>query len=452
MGHLITSEQIAIDGEQLTSAGFNRAKQILLIITIIGSIIATAIFIFASDSLKGTFAYSWLFALAYALTIAMGGCFWTLLHNLSNSGWGVSVRRLMENLGFVFPFLGILCIPFLFPDVQQYLWEWMTKHKATGVDMFSSNPSRLFGFWGGQDLIDALYYKHEALLASKAWYLNIFAWTTRSVFYFVGLGWVIWRLRKISVAQDTDPKPGVARLFQARAFSAAGLPILAITATFLAIDWFMSLNYAWFSTMWGVYIFAGCALHSMVVLILTAIILQKNGYLKNVVSPEHFHIMGKLTHVFVIFWAYITFSQFFLIWYSNIAEETMYFTLRNTAGWYWVSLTLVFGHFALPFVLLLPHWMKKNVKYIKWVCIYLLVLHVVDMYHVIIPQRGPSLGLILGDEPVLWFGGIQAVFLDIFALVIVSCGFAYFYLRNLGSVNVYPNRDPRIIESANLSN
>jgi hypothetical protein len=226
--------------------------------------------------------------------------------------------------------------------------------------------------------------------------------------------------------------------------------IFGVTLTFLALDFVMALDYSWFSTMFGVYVFAGSALNSMAVLILTGIFLQKMGYLKNVVTQEHYHIMGKLCFAFTIFWAYVSFSQFFLIWYANITEETRYFLLRNTENWNLLSLALVFMHFGLPFLALLRSDVKKSSKFMTILCFYILFMHVLDVYHMIIPERGPSVGLVIDHHPQLWISGSWLG--DILALVIAICAFLFLYLRNLTSAALYPHRDPRILESANLHN
>ena len=260
-------------------------------------------------------------------------------------------------------------------------------------------------------------------------------------------------LRKLSVAQDSDPNPGTSRLFRARFHSTYTLIIFAITITFAGFDWLMALDFTWFSTMWGVYIFAGSALNSMAVIIITCTLLAQAGYMKKVVTPEHFHIKGKLLLAFTIFWAYVSFSQFFLIWYANITEETRYFLLRNTENWNLVSLALVFMHFGLPFLALLRSDVKKSTKFMTIFCCYILVMHVIDHYTISIPERGVSLGNINPEV----FGPIQvsipgAFWGDILAFVTIGAGFLFLLLRALGQHSLYPNRDPRILESANVSN
>lgn len=454
MAHQVTSKDIPSKGEHLEKGKIARLQTITGLIAAVGLLGSILFLAFGGTSenpsiAHGSYAFSWLFALFFVTTITFGGCFWTFLHNLSNSGWGTSVRRLMENLGFVFPFLFIFAIPLLFTNVQQYLWEWMPAY---------GNGAKLAAKEGLDSVKDGLMHStdaHDHLLAVKTFYLNPVFWYCRFVGYFLFLGFFIWLVRKFSIAQDTDPNPGTKNLFAARKHSSWSMIIFAVSMTFLAIDWVMALDYSWFSTMFGVYVFAGSALASMAVLILTGLSLQKLGYLNKVVTPEHYHIMGKLCFAFVIFWAYVSFSQFFLIWYANITEETRYFLLRNTGNWNLVSLFLVFFHFGLPFLILLGSGLKKNPKFMMAICCYILFVHAIDVYHMVVPERGPSVTNVVnhalhnGLNPKLWISGSFVG--DVLAFVIAVSGFLFFYLRNLTSAALYPHRDPRILESANVN-
>ena len=261
-------------------------------------------------------------------------------------------------------------------------------------------------------------------------------------------------------AKNADDSHGCARLIQSRRLSTSMMPIFAISATFLAFDFVMGLDFTWFSTMWGVYFFAGCAINSMAVLILTLTWLRSKGYLKGVTSEEHYHLMGKLMHAFVIFWAYVTFSQFMLIWYAGIPEETRYFILRNTGPWNIPSIALVVCHFAIPFTVLLPHYVKKKTILIVPVCLYLLAVHILDIYHMIAPERGPSLtamkrygyGDAKGniDQTINLFVDHPAWLGDVVAFITVGAFFVFVFITILTRASLFPNRDPRILESANL--
>jgi hypothetical protein len=438
MSHHVTSADIAIHGDHLDNSKVAKVKILALGVAGIGTVVSLlGLFGVFGEWFQGTFAYSWVFAFYFFLTLSIGGVFWTLLHNVSNSGWGTSVRRTFENLGSTFPWIFLFGLPLLFPQVNQYLYEWMNIHRAT--------PD-------GQTVKEHLHHA-DHLLYAKQWFMNMPFWYGRFIFYGVGLTAVIYFLRKLSTDQDTDPNPGTARLLKARFHSTYPLIVFALTITFTGFDFVMALDYKWFSTMWGVYLFAGSTLNSMAVIILVCTFLKSRGHLKHVTGPEHFHIMGKLLFAFTTFWAYIAFSQYFLIWYANITEETSYFLIRNTDGWNTGMIFLVFGHFVVPFVVLLQAWLKKNPKYLSIMAVYTLCMHALDHYLIVIPERGVSLGNI---KPEI-FGKITpaidgAFWGDILAFVTIGAAFLFFLLRALGQHSLYPNRDPRILESANLSN
>lgn len=468
MAHNVTSKDLPINGEQVKSSDLALPKLISLVVFVIGAI--ASFFLFRNDIFGDGYSYSWLFAFMFFISLALGGCFWATLHNVTNSGWGVSVRRLMENLGFVFPFMAVIALPLMIPSVQNDLYEWMDSHRDVAHNYMDENGQLKYherdnGAHDYKQIMPlddaakthhgaytsppkyAFKADHQSLLYYKSWYMNLPFWLARVIGFFVLLGLGIWIQRKMSMDQDVDPKPTCARLIKTRQLSCIIMPIFAVVATFIALDFMMALDYKWFSTMYGVYFFAGCALNSMAVLMLTLVWLRKKGYLLTVTSTEHFHIMGKLLFAFVVFWAYVSFAQFMLIWYANITEETTYFILRNTGAWWGWSLSLVFGHFVIPFVLLLPHYVKKTNWMIVAICLYILCYHVIDLYIAVIPERGVSLthGKDLFVEHAAYLG-------DIVAFVTVGAFFVFMFLRNIGSSNTYPNRDPRILESANLHN
>ena len=403
--HHVTSADIAIDGDHLDTSKVAKVKTAALGVAVIGSVISLYLLFFASNATKGSFAYSWVFAFYFFLTLSIGGVFWTLLHNVSNSGWGTSVRRTFENLGSTYPWMFLFVIPLLCPQVQQYLYEWMNVHRAA------------------PGAVKEHLHLTDHLLYNKYWYMNIPFWYGRVLFYFVGLSLVIIGLRRLSTAQDTDPNPGTKRLFQARFHSTYTLIIFALTITFTGFDFLMGLDYKWFSTMWGVYLFAGSALNSMAVIILVCAWLKTEGHLKHVTTSEHFHIMG------------------------------------NTGNWNIGMIALVFGHFVIPFVILLQAWLKKNPKFLSIMAAYTLVMHVLDHYLITIPERGISLGghHMSKGEAFAGLGPIRptiegAFWFDIIAFVTIGAAFVFFLLRAIGQHSLYPNRDPRILESANLSN
>jgi hypothetical protein len=350
------------------------------------------------------FAHSYLFAFAYFFTLCLGALFWTCLHHATDADWSVVVRRQLENIASLIPFLALLFIPLLF--VAKHVWHW----------------------WD-------VAHGEDALLDAKQPYLSQWFFYTRLAVYFILLTWVAWSLKRRSTKQDAD---GAARhSLVMRKFGVGGIPVVGICITFAAFDWLMGLDYHWFSTMWGVYIFAGAAGASMSLLVLIVTVLKSRGYL-NVVTLEHYHIMGKFMLAFTIFWAYIGYSQYMLIWYANIPEETVYFQIRNTNSWVYFSTFLVIGRFFLPFPVLLLQWTKKNPKYLCMVAGWILFMQFIDLYVVVLPALHKN-----GFSPSLF---------DLLAFVGIGGILGWLFLRKLGSSPLFPVRDPRLAASMQITN
>ncbi len=351
-------------------------------------------------------AFSWLFAFVFCYSLALGSFFWIILHHAANAGWSVAVRRQLENVAGLFPYLTFFFIPVVFG--AKLLYHWM----------------------------DAEANQHDPLWISKRPFLNDAFFWVRAVLYFGFFGLASWLLRRFSTRQDVT---GDVRLsIRLRKLSLGFLPLFAFGLTFSAFDWMMSLDFHWFSTMWGVYLFAGSAWSSMALLILIVTALKSRGYL-SVVSLEHYHIMGKLLFAFTVFWAYIAFSQYFLIWYANIPEETSFFFHRTQGNWKFYSLFLIIiGHFFVPFVLLLTQWIKRQPALLCFICVWVLAMHVADIYWLIMPN--------------LHAEGVQVSWMDITSLVGILSSLAFLFLRGIGKHALYPTQDPRLEESVHLKN
>ena len=351
------------------------------------------------------FSFSWLFAFFVFFTLCIGCLFWTIVHHVVDAEWSVVVRRQMENIALLMPVLGVLFLPVLF--WKKYLYRWTDV--PLGVD-----PG----------------------LDAKRAYLNWEFFLSRAIFFFVALTVVAWLLRRFSVKQDRDGNPRYTLLMRKLGF--VGLPVFAFCLTFGAFDWVMSLNWHWFSTMWGPYIFAGTAGSSMALVILVTAALQKAGYLREVVTIEHYHIMGKWLLAFTVFWAYIGFSQYMLYWYANIPEETQYFIIRNTESWNVLSWFLVVFRFFVPFALLLPRYSKKKLKVLLCIAGWIICMQVLDIYVVVLPALHGT--------------GVHLSILDFLPLIGIGGTLAFFYLRIVGKTSLFPVRDPRLLESLRLTN
>jgi hypothetical protein len=368
----------------------------------VGGIGVSAIGFFVA---RQQFAFSWLFAFAYFFTIACGALFWTSLQHATDSEWSVLVRRQMENLTRVLPWFALLFLPLWF--CAPFLWKW-----------WDTQP--------GQDV----------LLDAKSGYLNQTFFLCRAAGYFLFLWWVSSTLAKRSIAQDAD---GAAKhTLVMRKFGIGGIVVVALSISFAGFDWLMGLDHHWFSTMWGVYIFAGAAGSSMSLLVLIITWLKSKGYL-SAVNSEHYHIMGKFMLAFTVFWAYIGYSQYMLIWYSNIPEETIYFRIRNTESWWYFSQFLVIGRFFLPFPVLLMQATKKT-KYINHVAVWILLMQMLDIFVIVLPALHPT-GVHFAD-----------LFCSACSFIGIGGLMGWLFLRNLVKTNLFPMRDPRLLGSIKLSN
>ncbi len=356
------------------------------------------------------FAFSWLVAYSYCFAIICGSLFWILVHHAVDADWSVVVRRILEHLACLAPWLAVFFIPFLF--VIGDLWKWWNMKEG-----------------------------YDVLLDGKRGYLNHGFFYGRAVAYFVVLTALAFSLRAISMAQDKDGNQE--RNLTLRKISYGGIFLFVLVITLAAVDWLMGLDFHWFSTMWGVYIFAGAAQSSMALLILISNTLRKSGHLAGVMTVEHNHIMGKLLFAFTVFWAYIAFSQYMLQYYANIPEETIFFANRNVGSWGTLSIVLVFGHFFIPFFLLITQPAKRDPVRLCFAAGWILVFQAVDLFWIVMPQKQVNAGEITGFS-------LHA--LDILCLVGLVSFFAFIFLRSLTKGSLFPARDPRLYESVTLTN
>ncbi|MEY2541904.1 MAG: hypothetical protein QOI22_1506 [Verrucomicrobiota bacterium] len=351
------------------------------------------------------FSFSFLFAFAFYFTLCAGCFFWTIVHHATDAEWSVVVRRQLENIASLLAVMALFFITILV--LRHHLYEWMNIRPG-----------------------------HEEALDTKRAYLNWHFFLARGIFFFAFFIIASQLLRRLSVRQDKDGNPRFTLMM--RKVSFISLPLFALCLTFGACDWLMSLNYKWFSTMWGVYIFAGAAGSSMSLLVLVITALRNAGYLEDVVTTEHYHVMGKWMLAFSVFWAYIGFSQYMLIWYANMPEETEYFLVRNTESWWLLSLFLVIGRFFGPFAILLLQGIKRHPRQLCLVAAWILCMQMLDMYVIILPAFHGT--------------GVHLSIWDFVPLISIGATLAFVYLRIVGKTSVFPVRDPRLIESINLKN
>ena len=351
------------------------------------------------------FSYSWLFAFAFFFTLCAGCFFWTIVHHATDAEWSVVVRRQLENLAALLVVLALLFVPILL--LRHHLYAWMDIPPGA-----------------------------EPSLDSKRAYLNWGFFLGRAVFFFGFFILASLFLRRFSVQQDKDGNPRFT--IQMRKVAFTSLPLFALCLTFGAFDWLMSLNYSWFSTMFGVYVFAGAAGSSMSLLVLVITALRQAGYLKDVVTVEHYHIMGKWMLAFCIFWAYIGFGQYMLIWYANIPEETQFFITRNTESWWALSMLLVIGRFFIAFPILLLRSIKTHPHQLCIVAGWIVCMQMLDMYLVVLPSLHGT--------------GVHISIWDLLSVIAIGATLGFVYLRLVPRTALFPVRDPRLIESLKTVN
>jgi hypothetical protein len=314
----------------------------------------------ASSVGLNTFYKSWLVGFMVILGISLGGLFFTVVHHLTRAGWSVLVRRVAEGLMANLRWIWVLFLPILILVLMGHgdvLYQWADHAAVEG----------------------------DELLEKKVGYLNVSFWSIRAVIFIVI--WIVLAsfFFKNSVAQDADGD--ISRTHKMQRWAPIAIILYAVTQTFASIDWIMSLQPKWFSTMFGVYFFAASLTGFFSVLIILLWRLQSKGRITQSVTREHFQDLGKWLFAFgVVFWAYIGYSQYMLIWYANLPVETAWFLTRQTGGWQYISLLLLFGHFALPFVLLVSRWPKRWKSVLAIVAAWMLLMFCVDIYWLVIPS------------------------------------------------------------------
>jgi hypothetical protein len=279
----------------------------------------------------------------------------------------------------------------------------------------------------------------DLLYAKKAGLLNLRAFTLCAAIFFGLWMWLSARLRRASFTQDVDGDPKWT--IKSRFTAGMGLPITAVTLTFAAIYWVKSLEYHWFSTMYGVWYFANCMRGAYALTVLIMMWLYDRGDYRGILNTNHLHSIGQMMFAFTVFWGYISFSQYFLIWNANVPEETFWYNIREHGDWWYVGMFIVFGTFLLPFLLLLSYRFKVTHRIIRRIALWILFVIFVDISFNLMPalkdaQGEPqpflSLNLLWSLAAVAGVGGI--------------CVWAYLRSFASSAARLIPVRDPRIVE------
>ena len=391
----------------------------------LAGIALTALGLFVSGA--KVVAHSWLVGVTYWTAIAIGMLLLVLIHHIFDASWSTVIRRQFEHGLAAFKWLGLLFLPLLLASFlydRDLIWPWLDlNHEMHGGHTVGHDP---------------LYLK-------KAAFLNPGMLLGMTVGFFVSWIWLSSRLRRASFTQDQDGSLGWTR--HNRVTAAIGLPIAALTLTFAAIYWIKSLEYHWFSTMYGVWFFANCVRGALSFGVIIMVWLWQRGDYRGILNTNHFHSIGMLMLAFTVFWAYVTFSQYFLIWNANVPEETFWYNLReiNHDGasnqWKWIGIFgILFGHFFIPFFFLLSYRYKVTPHILRRIAIWILAIILLDLCYNIMPALKDSHGDAL---PLL---SLNLVWI-LTSVVGVGGVCIWAYLRSFGTAKLIPIRDPRIGES-----
>jgi hypothetical protein len=380
-----------------------RVQQVALVVGLVGLVLLVVGFFVNHEQ----FFRSYLFGYIFWVGIALGCLAVLMLQHLTGGAWGLVIRRVLESGTRTIPLMLLLFVPLALGLTSLYEWT----HTAPPGD---------------------------AVLRHKQTYLNIPFFLGRAALYFaIWLG-LAYFLNKWSREQDRTAERSFAKRMQK--ISGPGLVILILTVTFASVDWVMSLDVHWFSTIFGLLFVAawGVSCFSFVIAVLA--LLANRKPMEDVVGPPHFHDLGKLLLALVMLWAYFDFSQYLIIWSGNIPEETRWFLYRTTGGWGVIAILVIIFHFGLPFLLLLSRDLKRNARRLALVAGVVLLMRLIDLFWLIAP-RPPATGTPINH------GQLSVSWMDFVAPIGVGGIWLWFFIWQLGKRPLVPFNDPHLEEA-----
>ena len=347
------------------------------------------------------FFRAYLIAFVFWSGVALGSLAWSMVHHLSGGAWGVVTRRVFEASSRTVPFMAVLFLPIALGMQDLYIW---------------ARP----------DVVAA-----DKILQFKQPYLNVTFFYVRAAIYFAIWTALAYTLSAWSLQQDRgyDEK----RALRMQRLSGGGLVLYALTIFFMSIDWMMSIDPHWFSTIYGILFMGGQGLSAMAFTIAVVVLLARTAPMSKVVGPNHLHDLGKLLLAFVMLWAYFNFSQFLIIWMGNLPEEIPWYLSRVTGSWVWVSVLLIVGHFMLPYVLLLNRDLKRAGGTVATIALLVIVMRLVDLFWLLGPEHGKPL--------------LAVHWLDFVAPVAVGGIWVALFLWQLGTRSLIPVTEPTLQEA-----
>ncbi|WP_413561158.1 molybdopterin oxidoreductase [Bdellovibrio sp. HCB209] len=346
---------------------------------------------------------SYLVSFFFFSCMGLSGLFWVAINNTAKAGWSVSIRRFAEATTSFIPFILVFGLILLFGFKKLFIWA------------------------------DPKILAESPVIAAKTAYLNPTFFVIRLLVFVVGCMIFKWVMVGNSLKQD---KTGDDNLTHKNVGPAVGfIAFFALAFSFFSVDLIMSLLPTWYSTIFGIYCFSGLFQAGLAFLAITIVFMRRSGLVKGYVTVEHQHDVVKYLKGFSIFWAYIAFSQFMLMWYANIPEETEYYIMRSMGGWMSISVGLLIFRFVVPFLALLPRAAKRSDTNVLLISTLVLVMQYVDIYWMVYPNFNDG-HVVFG----FWEIGIFAGFAGLFLLCIMN-----FWTKN----SLVPLKDPRMHEALN---
>jgi hypothetical protein len=346
------------------------------------------------------FFRAYLSAYIFWIGIPVGALALLMLHHLVGGRWGFMIQRVLEAAIQTLPLMALLFIPLLFGLADLYPWAQ--------TEVVAADP----------------------LLQQKAAYLNIPFFIARAVAYFAV--WIVLGRLLVTWSLQQDRTADGALTLRLQRLSGPGLVLYGLTVTFAAIDWMMSLQPKWYSTIFGMIFMVSFGLAALALAILATRFLESQKPLAQVISPDRWHDLGNLLLALVMFWAYLQFSQFLLIWSENLAEEIPWYLHRVGGGWEWVALALILFLFALPFILLLSRTTKRSARMLSQVAAAILFMHWLDILWIVAPSFYPA--------------RFHLHWLDIVAPVGIGGLWLAAFIGYLKARSLLPLHDPRFAE------
>ncbi len=343
----------AADTYQSPDSPLPGMKRFGLIIAVLGVVLAAAGVLLSGEQGLDRFYQAYLVAYTFWMGVVLGSLALLMVQHLTGGAWGVVLRRPLEAAVRTLPFLAVLFLPIAFG--MHSLYEWT--HEAAAND---------------------------PLISRKALYLNTPFFLARQAIYFTIWSTMGYLLTKWSTEHDRTGDPAL--LDKMARLSGGGLVVYFLTVTFAMVDWTLSVNPHWFSTIWGLLYIGGQGLSAFAFGIIVLVALSQTAPLNTVLTTHHFHDLGKFLFAFLMLWAYLSFSQLLIIWSANLPEEIPHYLIRWESSWRYLSVFIIVGHFILPYALLLSRDLKKNAGKLRLIAIWIIFARLADYYWHVAPE------------------------------------------------------------------